>query len=425
MRSLNTLSVTRLIALIIQAGEIESLNYVAGVGVPPYSSAGTRLDLINGNIYTPGLFVDGATGDVDVRGDITARSLTVLDALAVPRLIASDVVTPGGATAFGLAASSPTWTQPEDRAYGPAYRDTPANPGGKAAHRFDMVGVDDPGSALPLRVFQSASVDTDLGGSPNASAQWTANRRGRYAEIGLEVNSLAASVRIDAGTGPDDVIELGSTVMLEQQMIRPAGYWIGLGEIGDIVATVSTLLPLGWRWMNGTVLVNAVAALPEAWAALPAAWRSGSNINLPNWNGLFLQATTGTPGGTGGSSSVTIPLAAMPVHDHAITSHTHTDSHTHTIPNHQHILGQNGNMFVIDNSVAGGAPNGGGTNFFRALNGIATPSGGGGGATSARSVGNTGGISAATDTGNRGSGSALALPDPPYATVRYRVFVGR
>lgn len=79
MRSVNNLSANRILALLIEAGEIRSLNY-NGAGTPPYALLGTRIDLLNGNIQTRGLFTDGATGDVSILGDITARTLTVLEA---------------------------------------------------------------------------------------------------------------------------------------------------------------------------------------------------------------------------------------------------------------------------------------------------------------------------------------------------------
>lgn len=61
----------------IVGGDVESINYVAGAGTPPYSSAGTRLDLTNGNLYTRGLVVNAAANTVDIDGRVTARALTI------------------------------------------------------------------------------------------------------------------------------------------------------------------------------------------------------------------------------------------------------------------------------------------------------------------------------------------------------------
>lgn len=71
------LSAKRVIALIVEAGELVSSNYVAGAVPPFYSVSGTRFDLTTGDLFTPGLVVDGVTGDVHVRGDITATSFTI------------------------------------------------------------------------------------------------------------------------------------------------------------------------------------------------------------------------------------------------------------------------------------------------------------------------------------------------------------
>lgn len=85
MQSENTISAQQIIAALIIAGSIQSANYNAA-GTPPFSAAGTRLDLVNGNFQTPGLYVDGASGALTARGTIIAQALTMLDALGNTRI---------------------------------------------------------------------------------------------------------------------------------------------------------------------------------------------------------------------------------------------------------------------------------------------------------------------------------------------------
>ena len=77
MQSQNSLSVQQLIAVLIQAGSIQSLNYNPA-GPAPFALAGTRIDLTNGDMKSTALFVDGATGNLSVKGLITATGLSIL-----------------------------------------------------------------------------------------------------------------------------------------------------------------------------------------------------------------------------------------------------------------------------------------------------------------------------------------------------------
>jgi len=63
----------------IRTGTIESLNWSAPSGTP-FAVAGTQIDLDAGDIVSTGIAVDGTTGDVDVKGDVTAETLTLLAA---------------------------------------------------------------------------------------------------------------------------------------------------------------------------------------------------------------------------------------------------------------------------------------------------------------------------------------------------------
>jgi hypothetical protein len=81
VQSANAISASLIIALLIEAGEIQSLNYTAPLPGSPYAQAGTRLDLTNGDITSTAIAVDGATGALFVRGDITADSLALVNPL--------------------------------------------------------------------------------------------------------------------------------------------------------------------------------------------------------------------------------------------------------------------------------------------------------------------------------------------------------
>lgn len=71
---------------------IQSLNYSPPNGSSePFSQQGSFFKLDDGDIITPGLVVDGGSGDVAVRGDVTATSLTVRNTVddSEPMLIAN------------------------------------------------------------------------------------------------------------------------------------------------------------------------------------------------------------------------------------------------------------------------------------------------------------------------------------------------
>lgn len=71
---------------------IQSLNYSPPNGSSePFSQQGSFFKLDDGDIITPGLVVDGDSGDVAVRGDVTATSLTVRNTVddSEPMLIAN------------------------------------------------------------------------------------------------------------------------------------------------------------------------------------------------------------------------------------------------------------------------------------------------------------------------------------------------
>lgn len=65
---------------IIFASVVQSFNYEPPDGISdPFSVLGTKLDLETGTLTSTGLVVDGVTGDLSVRGEITASELVILD----------------------------------------------------------------------------------------------------------------------------------------------------------------------------------------------------------------------------------------------------------------------------------------------------------------------------------------------------------
>lgn len=64
---------------VLSTDAIKSNNYEAGISGSPYSSAGTFLDLSNGNIYTPNFGVSNTTGEAFINGEIIATEFSALD----------------------------------------------------------------------------------------------------------------------------------------------------------------------------------------------------------------------------------------------------------------------------------------------------------------------------------------------------------
>lgn len=66
-------------APVIFVDRVESINYVAPTPPSPFAGAGMAIDLATGTITATGLFVDGTSGDVAIRGDVTATEFALLD----------------------------------------------------------------------------------------------------------------------------------------------------------------------------------------------------------------------------------------------------------------------------------------------------------------------------------------------------------
>lgn len=86
---------------------VQSLNYVGPGPGDTFSQAGSLLDLATGTFTTPGLFVDGVTGDVAIRGDVTATSFTAnLGVGAVADLVVAGFTDPDGVDLSGFTVGA-------------------------------------------------------------------------------------------------------------------------------------------------------------------------------------------------------------------------------------------------------------------------------------------------------------------------------
>lgn len=100
---------------VIFADQIRSLNYDGPDGGEIFADTGTLLDLATGTITSTGLVVDGTTGDVAVRGDITATSLE-LQVDGITRATYSEL-TPRGFTGHGFTYVSADWLDGDTETY--------------------------------------------------------------------------------------------------------------------------------------------------------------------------------------------------------------------------------------------------------------------------------------------------------------------
>lgn len=108
----------------------------------------------------------------------------------------------------------------------------------------------------------------------------------------------------------------------------------GFAPIGTILNYGGTTAPTGWLLCTGQAVSR--TAYPQLFAVLGTTYGAGdgsSTFNLPNLQNRFpLGPGSRNPGDTGGAETVTLTTAQMPNHSHTTPSHTHTLSHTHSIP---------------------------------------------------------------------------------------------
>lgn len=256
MRSLNVISAQRVIALLIQAGAIESLNYNPA-GPVPFSLTGTRLDLTNGDIQTPGFFSDGATGNVTVRGDITAESLTI-EATAGTNLTAAAIDNPatGIADAYGLERDTNALTF-TDSGEGVYLQTTGVGHNPPGVQRNAIVGTQKNDGLPATFAFMQATHDAGFA-SVNCVALATGARVSvtggivaltATAELTIDAPSLGAWSAIPLAAG---FVSLGTAVYRivgDLVHVRLAVAWNGVAP--NPIAT----LPAGFRPTGATAIM--------------------------------------------------------------------------------------------------------------------------------------------------------------------------
>lgn len=108
---------------------------------------------------------------------------------------------------------------------------------------------------------------------------------------------------------------------------------VGFMPVGSLTMFAGTTVPNGWLLANGATLSR--AAYPALFAVIGTTYGapSGTQFSLPNLSNRFPVGTgTRSPGDSGGAESVTLTAAQMPSHTHTTPDHTHTLSHTHSVP---------------------------------------------------------------------------------------------
>ncbi len=241
MKSQNTITAQRIIALLIKAGAIESLNYNPA-GPAPFSLTGTRLDLVNGDIQTPGLFSDGATGDLAVRGDITAETLTIIGP-TTKSIVAGPVVGLAGST-YGLTLADTAWSDP-DYAAGLSL-----------------------GAATPNQAIAALTANGNVAGTTaavfveglvgDASATIVANDQTKYAETIYDANAASAGIDMRAGDTLADSARLVLTHSggIGTGIIALTGGAINLNSTTITLGNASPSDPNLWNSSLGAAVTN-------------------------------------------------------------------------------------------------------------------------------------------------------------------------
>ena len=161
-------------------------------------------------------------------------------------------------------------------------------------------------------------------------------------------------VGVSSDTKPTNVVD-GATFYetdTKKIYIKVSGSWQEVAykppgtaaTAGRIIATIRATPDTGCLFLDGTLVVGAATTYPNLWAVIPTSWKIGSDMQLPDWREktLFGAGTGFTLGASGGSNTVTIASANLPLHTHTIdhdhasvTSSTESVGHTHTI-DHDH-----------------------------------------------------------------------------------------
>lgn len=98
--------------------------------------------------------------------------------------------------------------------------------------------------------------------------------------------------------------------------------------IGSAVLDTSpTAIPAGYLFANGQAVSRTTySALFALWGTMYGPGDGSTTFNIPNMQGLFARGLSGSfpLGSTGGSDSVTLGVAELPAHNHALTDPGHT-----------------------------------------------------------------------------------------------------
>lgn len=174
----------------------------------------------------------------------------------------------------------------------------------------------------------------------------------------------------------------GSTMKAHQQgaavtLTTTRDYYKGLVPAGTVVMHAGASSPDGWLLCDGNAYSR--TDYPDLFAACGTTWGAGdgsTTFNVPDLRGRFpLGAGTGpglpanSPGGIGGTHTITLDVTQMPNHAHTIGDHGHVHGiadqvHSHNITDpgadsyhqFQFIIGfQPGQSQYVNDSPSGGS----------------------------------------------------------------------
>lgn len=156
----------------------------------------------------------------------------------------------------------------------------------------------------------------------------------------------------------------------------PKQYVDQIVPIGGVIMWVSPVAPVGGVWLLCDGVLYATADYPELFALAQYRYGgAGGSFGVPPLmnNGTFPRGST-TPGSTGGSADLVVPLHSHTInHQHGGTSTGNaSNDHTHVTTDHLHTAGglfandngqhwhqpSNGAGFVTNGAIVGGPPQG-------------------------------------------------------------------
>lgn len=284
---------------IVLLDAVQSLNYVAPVLPSPFSQSGTLIDLHNGTITTPGLHVDGTTGDVQIRGDVTAEAFELLST-STPNVVLDEFTFPSTFDGSLIPAAG--------------LKSVNAGPYGHLGY----VSYD--GSTIAAMSLYAGAATGSGEVLVTPSSVYLGASNAPYWASTVSHMTLAAngSIQVRAATDINLYADGGAgniTIFGQCNLMPP----------GTIITGVWDTAPPGFFLLNGQTLPNAQTFYPALWAVAPVAWRTGSDLVLPNMTNRVPLATTGAVGVLAGSNTHTLTAANLPAHAHTI-NHAHAEA---------------------------------------------------------------------------------------------------